>query len=129
MPLDVVAEPGQDGEHAQALDGHLLPHVVLGAGGPGQEGAHVLGQLGLGGGGPVIVLDNLVVERSGHTDSSTRVVRVEVLAFPQLDTCGRIAVAVEKMVDVVLVSVSKEYNIKISSRTKSYSYLPGQDNV
>ena len=64
MPLDVVAEPGQDGEHAQALDGHLLPHVVLGAGGPGEEGADVLGELGESGGSPVIVLNDLVVERS-----------------------------------------------------------------
>ena len=27
------------------LDGNLLPHVVLGTGGPGQEGAHVLRNL------------------------------------------------------------------------------------
>ena len=64
MSLDVVRNSHQDGEHAQALDGHLLPHVVLGAGGPGEEGANVLGQLGEGGGGPVVVLDDLIVERS-----------------------------------------------------------------
>ena len=81
VPLDIVAEHRQDSEDAQTLDGHLLPHVVLGGGRPGQEGAHVLGQLGLGGGGAVLVLDNLVVERRIHTDGSTRVVRVENLPF------------------------------------------------
>ena len=72
MSLDVVRNSHQKSQHAQTLDGHLLPHVVLGAGGPGQEGAHVLGQLGLGGGGPVIVLNDLVVERSslGRGDMS-----------------------------------------------------------
>ena len=35
VPLDVVAEDGQNGQHAQTLDGHLLPHVVLRGGGPG----------------------------------------------------------------------------------------------
>ena len=54
MPLDVVGEHGEDGEHAQALDGHLLPHVVLGGGCPGEEGAHVLGQLALAKGKTVI---------------------------------------------------------------------------
>ena len=65
MSLDVVRNSHQDGEHAQALDGHLLPHVVLGAGRPSQEGADVLGELREGSGGPVIVLDNLVIEGSG----------------------------------------------------------------
>jgi len=42
----MTEEDGEDGEGD--LDGHLLPHVVLGAGRPHQEGAHVLGQLALG---------------------------------------------------------------------------------
>ena len=105
MALDVVGEHGEDGEHAQALDGHLLPHVVLGARGPGQEGAHVLAQLGEGGGGAVIVLDDLVVEGRRHADGSTREVGVEVLSLPQLDAGRWVAVAIQQVVDVVLVTV------------------------
>ena len=106
VALDVVGEHGEDGEHAQALDGHLLPHVVLGARGPGQEGAHVLAQLGEGGGGAVIVLDDLVVEGRTHANSAARVVGVEVLTIPELDARGGVAVAVEKVVDVVLITMS-----------------------
>ena len=54
VPLQVVAGDHQEGEHGQSLDRHLLPHVVLGGGGPGQEGAHVLGQLALAKGKTVI---------------------------------------------------------------------------
>ena len=105
VPLDIVAEHRQDSEDAQTLDGHLLPHVVLGAGGPGQEGAHVLGQLGLRGGRAVLVLDNLVVERRIHADSSAGVVRVEALAVLQLYSRRGVTVPIQKMVDIVLVTV------------------------
>ena len=65
MSLDVVGNSHQNPQHAQTLDGHLLPHVVLGTGRPGQEGADVLGELREGGGCPIVVLNNLVIERSG----------------------------------------------------------------
>ena len=48
VPLEVVAGAHEDGEHHEALDGHLLPHVVLRAGRPHQVGAYVLCQLALG---------------------------------------------------------------------------------
>ena len=64
VSLDVVRNSHQNPQHAQTLDCHLLPHVVLGTGRPGQEGADVLGELGEGGGGPIVVLNDLVVERS-----------------------------------------------------------------
>lgn len=110
MPLDVVAEGGQDGQHAETLDRHLLPHVVLGGGGPGEEGAHVLGKLAQGGGGPVVILNDLVVEGGAHADGAAWVVGVEVLAVPKLDARWRIAVAVEEMVDVVLIAVPGKGN-------------------
>ena len=65
MSLDVVGNSHQNPQHAQTLDGHLLPHVVLGTGRPGQEGADVLGELREGGGRPIVVLNNLVIERGG----------------------------------------------------------------
>ena len=108
MSLDVVRNSHQNPQHAQTLDGHLLPHVVLGARGPGQEGAHVLAQLGEGGGGAVIVLDDLVVEGRRHADGSTGEVRVEVLSLPQLDAGRWVAVAVQQVVDVVLVTVPEQ---------------------
>ena len=64
MSLDVVRNSHQNPQHAQTLDCHLLPHVVLGTSRPGQEGADVLGELGGGGGGPIVVLNDLVIERS-----------------------------------------------------------------
>ena len=79
MPLQVVAAAHQEGEHHQSLDRHLLPHVMFRAGGPHQEGANILSKLALGGGGAVVVLDDLVVERCAHADSTTREVGVEVL--------------------------------------------------
>ena len=124
MSLDVVRNSHQKSQHAQTLDGHLLPHVVLGAGGPGEEGADVLGELREGGGGTIVILNNLIVERSGldreilvkiksiaryyHADSSAREVRVEVLSLPQFDACRWVAVAVEKMVDVILITVPRQ---------------------
>ena len=113
MPLDVVGEGGQDGEHAQTLDGHLLPHVVLGGGGPGQEGAHVLGQLAQGSGGAVVVLDDLIVEGGAHADGATRVVGVEVLPVSKLDARRGIAVAVEEMVDIVLIAVPGKTDMRV----------------
>ena len=65
MSLDVVCNPHQNPQHAQTLDCHLLPHVVLGTGRPGQKGADVLGELRESGRGPIVVLDDLVIERRG----------------------------------------------------------------
>ena len=112
MPLDVVGEASQDGEHTQTLDGHLLPHVVLGGGGPGQEGAHILSQLAQGSGGAVVVLDDLIIERGGHADGAAWVVGVEVLPVSKIDARWGIAVAVEEMVDVVLISMPRKQEIK-----------------
>ena len=79
---------------------------MLGAGGPGEEGAHVLSQLGLSGRRPVVVLDDLVVEWRPHANGAAREVRVEVLTLTQLNSRWRVAVAVEQVVDVVLAPMS-----------------------
>ena len=47
MKVRMEGGEGNEGE-GRHLDGHLLPHVVLGGGGPHQERAHVLRQLALG---------------------------------------------------------------------------------
>ena len=44
-----------------------------------QESADILSKLALSGRGAVVVLDDLVVERCAHADSTTREVGVEVL--------------------------------------------------
>merc|ERR1719228_1073205 len=59
---------------------------MLRAGCPGEEGADILGQLGLSGWSSVIILDDLIIERSTHTNSSPREVRVEVLSLPELNS-------------------------------------------
>ena len=43
-----------------------------------------------------------------HADGSAREVRVEVLSLPQFDACRWVAVAVEKMVDVILIAVPRQ---------------------
>ena len=138
VPLQVVAGDHQEGEHRQSLDRHLLPHVVFRAGSPHlahstmkslaessrevyQEGADILGQLALSGGSAVVVLNDLVVERGAHADSTTREVWVEVLktisckshpgiffshlSLPELDARWRITVSVQQMVDIILAAV------------------------
>ena len=45
-----------------------------------------------------------------HADGSAREVRVKVLSLPQLDARRWVAVAVEKMVDVVLIAVPEQKN-------------------
>ena len=44
-----------------------------------QESADILSKLALGGGGSIVVLNDLIVERCAHADSATREVGVEVL--------------------------------------------------
>ena len=100
------------------LESHPLPGVVLGRGGPHQERAHVLSQLqkrgniqtplthpvvlsaphlALGGGGSVLILNDLVVERRRHADGAAQEVRVEVLALAELNAGGSVAVSARQM--------------------------------
>merc|ERR1719167_818177 len=106
MSLQVVAGPHQEAKHHQSLDRHLLPHVVLRAGGPHQVGAHVLGQLALCGWSAIVILDDLVVEWGSHANRTTWEVGVEVLALLHVDSGGSVAVAVQQVVDVVLATMS-----------------------
>ena len=53
----------------------------------------------------------LAVERGLHGDGATQHVRVEVLAVHELDACGGVAVAVQQMVDVVLVAMSRQDDV------------------
>ncbi len=61
--------------------------------------------LGLGGGCAIGILHYLIVDGGRHADGSAREVGVEVLALAQLDAGGRVAVAVQQVVDVVLTTV------------------------
>merc|ERR1719367_1136438 len=106
VSLQVIAGPHQEAKHHQSLDRHLLPHVMLRAGGPHQVGAHVLGQLALCGWGTIVILDDLVVEWGSHANRTTWEVGVEVLALLHVDSGGSVAVAVQQVVDVVLATMS-----------------------
>ncbi len=61
--------------------------------------------LGLGGGCAIGILHDLVVDGGCHAYRPAREVGVEVLALSQLNAGGRIAVAVQQVVDVVLATV------------------------
>ena len=73
-----------------------------------QESADILSKLALSGGGAVVVLNDLVVERCAHADSATREVGVEVLSLSEVDTCRGVTVPIQQVVDVVLVAVSRQ---------------------
>ena len=53
----------------------------------------------------------LAVERGLHGDGATQHVRVEVLSVHELDARGGVAVAVQQMVNVVLVAVSRQDDV------------------
>ena len=61
VPLDVVNKDSEEAKHGQGLHPHLLPHVMLWGGGPHQEGGDILGHLGHGGGGTILVLNDVIV--------------------------------------------------------------------
>jgi len=84
------------------LKTHLLPVVQLGLGGPGQEADDVLGHLTGGRRGPVLVLDETVVEHSAHGDPTAGEVGVVVHTLGNGDTWWGVDVTGEQRVDVVL---------------------------
>ena len=53
----------------------------------------------------------LAVERCLHGDGAAQHVRVEVLSVHELDARGGVAVAVQQMVNVVLVAVSRQDDV------------------
>lgn len=57
---------------------------MVAVGGPAEERAHVLGHLAGGRGGPVPVLDHVVVQRSSHADRTTSEIWVVVLRLGNL---------------------------------------------
>jgi hypothetical protein len=63
--------------------------------------------LGLGGGCAIGILHNFVVDGGRHAYRSAREIGVEVLALSQLDARGRVAVAVQQVVDIVLATVPR----------------------
>lgn len=74
---------------------------------PGQERGDVLGELASGRGRAVRVLDDVVVERLGHGDPAAGEVRVVVEALLGLDARGRIVIARQQRVQIVLFSYSR----------------------
>jgi hypothetical protein len=80
IPLDPNAHGEQNTANGHDLPAHALAVVHLGLSGPVEELDNILGHLRGGGGGAVLVLDKAVVENTGHGDTSTGEVRVEVEA-------------------------------------------------
>lgn len=118
--LGVQAEGEEGGEQDDGLDADLLALVVLGLGGPVEEGDNVLGHLGRRRGSAwltsvseaegaskqevrtVIVLDKAVKQHTGHTDGTTREEGVVVHPLTDLDTGRGVDVAREQRENVVL---------------------------
>lgn len=107
MTLKVERETKQQREDEHGFDAHSLTFVVLWFSSPCEEGGDILGKLGCGGRSTVFVLNNLVVQRRGHTDLGTGKVRVKVLAFCNGDAGWRLAVPSQEREDVVFVSVTR----------------------
>ena len=103
VPLEVDGKTGQEGENGQGLHTHLLTLVHLRLSSPAEEDGDILGHLGGGGGGAVLVLDQAIVQDTGHTNGSTGEVRVEVKTLTDLNTSWGILVTGQEGEDVVLL--------------------------
>lgn len=107
IPLDPDAHGEQNTANGHDLPAHALALVHLGLSGPVEELDNILGHLRGGGRGAVLVLDKAVVKNTGHGDTGTGEVRVEVEARGN-DSAGRrlLRVTGQKGEDVVAATVS-----------------------
>jgi hypothetical protein len=69
VTLDPDGKCRQDRRNDEHLHTHFLAVVHLRLGGPVEELGDVLGHLGGSGGGAVLVVDNAVIEDTGHGDT------------------------------------------------------------
>lgn len=107
VSLNPHADSPQGGGNNQDLHTHLLAVVHLGLSSPVEEFDNVLGHLRGRGGGAVLVLDEAVVEDTGHTNTGTGEVGVEVHAGGHLGASGRLLrVTGEQAEDVVAATVT-----------------------
>lgn len=107
VPLDPDAHGEQNTANGHDLPAHTLAVVHLGLSGPVEELNNILGHLGGGGGGAVLVLDKAVVKDTGHGDTGTREVGVEVEARGDDGARRRLlGVTSQKGEDVVAATVS-----------------------
>jgi hypothetical protein len=107
IPLDPNAHGEQNTANGHDLPAHALAVVHLGLSGPVEELDNILGHLRGGGGGAVLVLDKAVVENTGHGDTSTGEVRVEVEARGDDGARRRLLrVTGQKREDVVAATVA-----------------------
>jgi hypothetical protein len=107
IPLDPDAHGEQNAADGHDLPAHALALVHLGLSGPVEELNNILGHLGGGGSGAVLVLDKAVVKDTGHGNTGTGEVGVEVEARGD-DGAGRrlLRVTGQKGEDVVAATVS-----------------------
>ena len=121
--LDVQGDGCEGREQDDGLQARLLALVVLGLGGPVEEGDNVLGHLGRRRGSAwltsvseaegaakqegrtIIVLDEAVEQHTGHTDGTTREEGVVVHPLTDLDTGRGVDVPREQRENVVLEPV------------------------
>jgi hypothetical protein len=107
-PLEALPPDRETQEHkgdGHGLETHLFSLVKLGVRGPGEELGDVFGELGGVVGGSVLVLDDLVVDGTGHGDGAAREVRVVVQALTDVDARGRVVVASQEGENVILFIV------------------------
>lgn len=109
-PLVTLNIDAQGEEHRgdnQNLHTHALAVVHLGLSSPVEELNNILGHLGGGGGGAILVVDEAVVEDTGHGDTGTGEVGVEVKAGANGSASGRlIGIAGKEGEDVVAATVA-----------------------
>ena len=107
VPLDPDAQREEDRRDDHDLHAHPLSVVHLGLGGPVEELGYVLGHLRRRRGCLVLVVDQAVVEHTGHGDTGTGEVGVEVKTLANLRTRrGFLGVAGQQREDVVAAAVT-----------------------
>lgn len=107
IPLNPNTHGEQNGANSHDLPAHALALVHLRLGAPVEELNNVLGHLGSGGRGAILVLDKAVVENTGHGDTGTGEVGVEVEAGLNNGARRRLLrVTSQKREDVVAATVA-----------------------
>lgn len=102
MPLEIDGQSGQDSQEGQGLHTHLLALIHLRLSSPAEEDGDILGHLRGCCGGAILIFNQAIVQDTGHTNGTTREVRVEVESLTDFNTRWGILVASQERIDIVL---------------------------